>query len=131
MSKLSYDDCFNPPLIRQMLPIENVDGRELWEQGDLCRRKSASEVDLNRNYDFAWQLQVGSFWRMQGRFLDVLTSTTVMPPNRQRTVTCMEGNRPSVSPSQNISGTKPQNGNPRWDGPSSLLAESCISKRLI
>ena len=35
-----------------------MDGRELWEKGDLCRRKTASDVDLNRNYDFAWQQQV-------------------------------------------------------------------------
>ena len=35
-----------------------MDGRELWEEGDLCKRKTASGVDLNRNWDFAWQHQV-------------------------------------------------------------------------
>lgn len=39
----------------QVLPIENMDGRALLEQGELCRRKTASNVDLNRNYPFAWK----------------------------------------------------------------------------
>ena len=55
------DHSKSPAYVCQILPVENMDGRELWEQGDLCRRKSASEVDLNRNYDFAWQLQVRGY----------------------------------------------------------------------
>jgi hypothetical protein len=40
----------------QMLPVENMDGRTAFEGGDLCRRKTAaSNVDLNRNWPFAWQ----------------------------------------------------------------------------
>ncbi|GAX73946.1 hypothetical protein CEUSTIGMA_g1396.t1 [Chlamydomonas eustigma] len=44
-------------LTLKVLPLENVDGRVLWEGGDLCRRKTASDVDLNRNWDFAWHAQ--------------------------------------------------------------------------
>jgi len=42
-------------LVLKILPVVNMDGRLLLEQGDLCRRKSASGVDLNRNYPFAWR----------------------------------------------------------------------------
>ena len=44
---------------REVLPIENMDGRTLWEGGELCQRKTHSQVDLNRNYDFAWKKLVG------------------------------------------------------------------------
>ncbi len=44
----------------QMVPIESMDSRRLWEAGDLCRRKTASDVDLNRNWDFEWKQEVVS-----------------------------------------------------------------------
>uniref|UniRef100_A0A7S0WFA8 Peptidase M14 domain-containing protein n=1 Tax=Chlamydomonas leiostraca TaxID=1034604 RepID=A0A7S0WFA8_9CHLO len=38
-----------------VLPIENPDGRVLLEGGELCRRKTRTGVDLNRNWPYAWQ----------------------------------------------------------------------------
>lgn len=60
-----------PPLLLlccrpQLFPCENIDGRQLWEAGDLCRRKTASNVDLNRNWPFAWVNQVGDCWGLLG-----------------------------------------------------------------
>lgn len=43
----------------QMLPVENLEGRQMWDTGDLCRRKTPTNVDLNRNYPFAWKNEVG------------------------------------------------------------------------
>jgi hypothetical protein len=43
----------------QLLPVENVDGRAAWEAGDLCLRKTAKGVDLNRNYPFGFASEVG------------------------------------------------------------------------
>ncbi|GBF92370.1 hypothetical protein Rsub_05572 [Raphidocelis subcapitata] len=40
----------------QIVPIESLEGRRQVEAGDLCLRRTAgSEVDLNRNWPFAWQ----------------------------------------------------------------------------
>ncbi|EFJ41462.1 hypothetical protein VOLCADRAFT_98500 [Volvox carteri f. nagariensis] len=41
-------------LVVKVLPIENVDGRQAWEAGNLCLRKTSKGVDLNRNYPFAF-----------------------------------------------------------------------------
>jgi hypothetical protein len=46
-----------PPPPPQILPVANLDGRLLWEGGDLCRRKTASQVDLNRNWGQSWHQQ--------------------------------------------------------------------------
>ena len=44
--------------LAQLLPVENVDGRLAWEAGDLCLRKTAKGVDLNRNYPFGFASEV-------------------------------------------------------------------------
>ena len=46
-----------PPIYppTQLFPLQNVDGRALFEAGELCRRKTAAGVDLNRNWPYAWQ----------------------------------------------------------------------------
>ncbi|KAG2435855.1 hypothetical protein HXX76_007050 [Chlamydomonas incerta] len=41
-------------LVLKVIPIENVDGRQAWEAGNLCLRKTAHGVDLNRNYPFGF-----------------------------------------------------------------------------
>ncbi|GLI67422.1 hypothetical protein VaNZ11_011618 [Volvox africanus] len=41
-------------LVVKVLPVENVDGRQAWEAGNLCLRKTSKGVDLNRNYPFAF-----------------------------------------------------------------------------
>jgi hypothetical protein len=38
----------------QIIPIENIQGRKAVEAGDLCMRKTAAGVDLNRNWEYAW-----------------------------------------------------------------------------
>ena len=43
----------NPPAL-QIIPIENIQGRKAVEAGDLCMRKTAAGVDLNRNWAHAW-----------------------------------------------------------------------------
>lgn len=45
----------------QIVPIESIDGRRLVEGGSLCLRKTAdTNVDLNRNWPFAWQKAVSA-----------------------------------------------------------------------
>ncbi|WIA13569.1 hypothetical protein OEZ85_007136 [Tetradesmus obliquus] len=39
----------------QIVPIESLDSRRQVEEGKLCVRKTARNVDLNRNWPFAWQ----------------------------------------------------------------------------
>lgn len=46
------------PGIAQVIPVENVDGRQAWEAGNLCLRKTAHGVDLNRNYPFGFASEV-------------------------------------------------------------------------
>lgn len=38
----------------QVLPLENVHGRDLVESGQLCERKNGRGVDPNRNWDIDW-----------------------------------------------------------------------------
>lgn len=38
----------------QILPMENVAGRDLVEAGNLCERKNGRGVDPNRNWDIDW-----------------------------------------------------------------------------
>ncbi|KXZ54924.1 hypothetical protein GPECTOR_4g996 [Gonium pectorale] len=52
-------------LIVKLIPVENVDGRQEWERGALCLRKSAKGVDLNRNYPFGF-VREGSRSEMYG-----------------------------------------------------------------
>ncbi|GIM03502.1 hypothetical protein Vretimale_8268 [Volvox reticuliferus] len=44
-------------LVVKVLPVENVDGRQIWEGGNLCLRKTSKGVDLNRNYPFAFSIE--------------------------------------------------------------------------
>lgn len=39
-----------------LLASQVPDSRRAIEKGDLCRRKTMKEVDLNRNYPFKWQV---------------------------------------------------------------------------
>lgn len=41
-------------LLRQIVPMENVHGREVVEKGQLCERKNGRGVDTNRNWDLHW-----------------------------------------------------------------------------
>ena len=41
-------------LLLQILPMENVAGRDLVEAGNLCERKNGRGVDPNRNWDIDW-----------------------------------------------------------------------------
>lgn len=47
-----------PAGLPQVLPVENLDGRQAWESGNLCLRKTPKGVDLNRNYPFAFVNEV-------------------------------------------------------------------------
>jgi len=38
----------------QIVPMENVAGRDLVEAGNLCERKNGRGVDPNRNWDIDW-----------------------------------------------------------------------------
>eukprot|EP00775_Hariotina_reticulata_P005541 gene5541-5777_t len=40
--------------LMQVLPMENVHGRDLVEAGQLCERKNGRGVDTNRNWDIDW-----------------------------------------------------------------------------
>ncbi|KAG2498170.1 hypothetical protein HYH03_003926 [Edaphochlamys debaryana] len=53
-------------LVVKLLPVENVDGRQAWEGGNLCLRKTARGVDLNRNYKFAFAHEVPTHSDMYG-----------------------------------------------------------------
>ncbi len=53
-----YAHFHAPPLPAQVIPIENIDGRQAWEAGNLCLRKTAHGVDLNRNYPFGFANEV-------------------------------------------------------------------------
>eukprot|EP00798_Chlamydomonas_sp_ICE-L_P007591 gene7591-746_t len=41
-------------IVFQILPMENVRGREIVEKGNLCERKNGRGVDTNRNYEIDW-----------------------------------------------------------------------------
>ncbi|XP_062098499.1 uncharacterized protein LOC133804378 [Humulus lupulus] len=41
-------------LIIKVVPMENMNGRELVESGDLCERRNGRGVDLNRNWSVDW-----------------------------------------------------------------------------
>ncbi|KAL8150043.1 uncharacterized protein LOC141709075 [Apium graveolens] len=41
-------------LIIKVVPMENVNGRKLVEDGDLCERRNGRGVDLNRNWSVDW-----------------------------------------------------------------------------
>ncbi|KAF3446887.1 hypothetical protein FNV43_RR12067 [Rhamnella rubrinervis] len=41
-------------LIIKVVPMENLNGRELVEAGDLCERRNGRGVDLNRNWSVDW-----------------------------------------------------------------------------
>ena len=41
----------------QILPMENVHGREIVEAGNLCERKNGRGVDSNRNWPVHWGIQ--------------------------------------------------------------------------
>ncbi|CAL1355366.1 unnamed protein product [Linum trigynum] len=50
-------DAFNSTLdklVIKMVPVENLNGRKLVEQGDLCERRNGRGVDLNRNWSVDW-----------------------------------------------------------------------------
>ncbi|KAM7259660.1 hypothetical protein ACFE04_015401 [Oxalis oulophora] len=48
-SLISLDD-----LVIKVVPIENLNGRKLVEEGDLCERRNGRGVDLNRNWSVDW-----------------------------------------------------------------------------
>eukprot|EP00955_Chlamydomonas_euryale_P042746 352421-Chlamydomonas_euryale.AAC.27 len=50
----SWRDNILQKLELKLIPIENLDGRELFEAGEVCRRRTGSGVDLNRNWGHAW-----------------------------------------------------------------------------
>ncbi|KAF9686620.1 hypothetical protein SADUNF_Sadunf02G0008100 [Salix dunnii] len=41
-------------LIIKAVPLENLNGRKLVEEGDLCERRNGRGVDLNRNWSVDW-----------------------------------------------------------------------------
>ncbi|CAN1315514.1 Metallocarboxypeptidase A-like protein MCYG_01475 [Linum perenne] len=41
-------------LVIKVVPMENLNGRKLVEQGDLCERRNGRGVDLNRNWSVDW-----------------------------------------------------------------------------
>ena len=41
----------------QILPMENIHGREIVEAGNLCERKNGRGVDSNRNWPVHWGVQ--------------------------------------------------------------------------
>uniref|UniRef100_A0A2P2KQD9 Uncharacterized protein MANES_05G134400 n=1 Tax=Rhizophora mucronata TaxID=61149 RepID=A0A2P2KQD9_RHIMU len=41
-------------LIIKVVPMENLNGRKLVEEGDLCERRNGRGVDLNRNWSVDW-----------------------------------------------------------------------------
>ncbi|XP_015884060.1 uncharacterized protein LOC107419774 isoform X1 [Ziziphus jujuba] len=41
-------------IIIKVVPMENLNGRELVEAGDLCERRNGRGVDLNRNWSVDW-----------------------------------------------------------------------------
>ncbi|XP_023546095.1 putative metallocarboxypeptidase ecm14 isoform X2 [Cucurbita pepo subsp. pepo] len=41
-------------LVIKMVPMENLNGRRLVEDGDLCERRNGRGVDLNRNWSVDW-----------------------------------------------------------------------------
>ncbi len=41
----------------QILPMENIHGREVVEAGNLCERKNGRGVDSNRNWPVHWGVQ--------------------------------------------------------------------------
>ncbi|KAG5542783.1 hypothetical protein RHGRI_015782 [Rhododendron griersonianum] len=41
-------------LVIKVVPMENMNGRELVEAGDLCERRNGRGVDLNRNWSVDW-----------------------------------------------------------------------------
>lgn len=41
-------------LVIKVVPMENLNGRELVEAGDLCERRNGRGVDLNRNWSVDW-----------------------------------------------------------------------------
>lgn len=45
--------CAHSPCL-QVLPMENVAGRDIVEGGNLCERKNGRGVDPNRNWDIDW-----------------------------------------------------------------------------
>eukprot|EP00884_Botryococcus_braunii_P007354 jgi/Botrbrau1/1661/Bobra.116_2s0005.1 len=42
-------------VIFKIIPVENILGRKAVEGGRTCLRKTAAGVDLNRNWEYAWQ----------------------------------------------------------------------------
>lgn len=49
---IACNGCCKPT--PQVLPLENVRGRELVEAGKLCERKNGRGVDTNRNWEVDW-----------------------------------------------------------------------------
>ncbi|KAJ6953337.1 hypothetical protein NC652_005132 [Populus alba x Populus x berolinensis] len=41
-------------LIVKVVPMENLNGRKIVEEGDLCERRNGRGVDLNRNWSVDW-----------------------------------------------------------------------------
>lgn len=41
-------------LVIKVVPMENLNGRKLVEEGDLCERRNGRGVDLNRNWSVDW-----------------------------------------------------------------------------
>ncbi|XAR64257.1 Carboxypeptidase U [Bertholletia excelsa] len=41
-------------LVVKVVPMENLNGRKLVEEGDLCERRNGRGVDLNRNWSVDW-----------------------------------------------------------------------------
>lgn len=46
-----------PDFVMQILPMENIHGREIVESGNLCERKNGRGVDSNRNWPVHWGVQ--------------------------------------------------------------------------
>lgn len=53
IDSLSLHDIFER-LVIKVVPMENMNGRELVEAGDLCERRNGRGVDLNRNWSVDW-----------------------------------------------------------------------------
>ncbi|GMH20510.1 hypothetical protein Nepgr_022351 [Nepenthes gracilis] len=53
MEQRSLNDTLDK-LVIKVVPIENLNGRKLVEEGDLCERRNGRGVDLNRNWSVDW-----------------------------------------------------------------------------
>ncbi|KAE9458668.1 hypothetical protein C3L33_09416, partial [Rhododendron williamsianum] len=49
-------------LVIKVVPMENLNGRKLVEEGDLCERRNGRGVDLNRNWSVDWGKKEKAFF---------------------------------------------------------------------